>query len=52
MHIGVMAVWLGLWAQGRQVLHRRMDPRQWIKWIDPTGGVLLIAFRARTDVSR
>lgn len=51
-HVALMAAWLGLWAAGLRVAHRRIDPRRWRRRLDRAGGVVLVALGMRTAVTR
>lgn len=47
IHVGVMILWLGLWASGLTSLTARLDPRRWVRRIDASGGAVLILLGLR-----
>lgn len=48
VHIIAMAAWLGVWSMGLTALTSRVDLRRWLRWIEATGGAILVFLGLRT----
>lgn len=50
VHVGLMGLWLGLWALGLRSVGRIIDPHRWVRGLNRVGGTVLIAMGVRTAV--
>ena len=48
VHVAVMVLWLGLWATGLTAWSARFDRRAWARWINKTGGAVLVILGIRS----